>query len=70
MSFSEEFDSNWSVAYSFQVGGEQYGGTSTLKPIPGQNVTNLYPQGTSVRVSYDPLNPERSSIKRPSDDPR
>lgn len=45
------------VTYSFELGGESYGGATTIR-----SVDVSYSEGQQVRVAYDPLNPDRSRV--------
>jgi len=53
--------SEWCVTYYFRSGGQTYGGTSTVKPIPGVGLKQAYPEGKILTIRYDPLNPGKSS---------
>lgn len=57
--------STWSISYSFELNGQQYGGTSICKPLQDLNMTSIFPPGGQVTVSYDPLNPDKSMVKQP-----
>jgi Protein of unknown function (DUF3592) len=54
----EQADSRSIITYSFELGGETFGGTTTLK----QSGTDPYSEGQCVTVSYDPLNPDKSRV--------
>ena len=47
------------ITYSFELGGETFGGMTTLKT---GGYTNPYSEGQRVTVAYDPLNPEQSEV--------
>jgi hypothetical protein len=49
------------VAYDFEVDGSRYGGQRNLKVDPRLDVSQDRPEQMRVVVSYDPLNPGRSS---------
>jgi len=54
---SRESGSRWSVSYYFEFNGEQYGGTSKIRPLPGLAL-DAYSEGSRVVVRYDPWNPD------------
>ena len=54
-----QFDSSSVIIYSFELGGETFGRTITLK---GNETGQNYSEGQCVRVCYDPLNPDRSKL--------
>jgi len=47
------------ITYSFELRGESFGGTTTIK-----SVAERYSDGARVRIAYDPLNPDQSKILR------
>jgi hypothetical protein len=53
-------DSGYAVVYDFQYGDERVGGTARVKT--GESVGPDYSLGQSIRVRYDPLNPNVSKI--------
>jgi uncharacterized protein DUF3592 len=52
-----QFDSHPVVGYTFEFGGNMYGGTTALK---SNGHTHRYSEGQDVTVAYDPLNPDES----------
>jgi hypothetical protein len=51
------------ITYSFELGRDTFGGTSTL----ASNEVIPYSEGQRVTVAYDPLNPDQSKVlRRPS----
>ena len=54
-----QFDSNKVVSYTFELGDNIYGGTSTLK---SNEQTNQYSEGQDITVAYDPFNPDKSKV--------
>ena len=54
-----QFDSHPVVSYTFEFGGNTYGGTRALR---SNDHTNRYSEGQDVTVAYDPLNPDESKF--------
>ena len=47
--------SHSTITYSFELGGESFGGTATIK-----SGDERYSEGQRVTIAYDPLNPDQS----------
>jgi hypothetical protein len=54
---ASQTDSGVIVGYAFVFDGETYGGRTLLK-----NESDLFAEGQSVRIRFDPLNPENSKL--------
>lgn len=59
-SFQEQSASRWIVSYDFEVGGERYGGSDTVRAHNGGS-GSVPCKGTKVLIRFDPLNPDRCS---------
>jgi hypothetical protein len=68
-SVRQESAANLRVTYDFEVGGERYGGEDRMKADSRPDSSCSPREGTPISISYDPLNPGRSSRigKQPSD---
>jgi len=60
-SSEERSSSRWFVTYYFEFGGQTYGGTALIRPIPGMELEQAYPEGRNLTIRYDPMNPGKSS---------
>ena len=54
-------DRGETIVYSFDCGGETFGGT-TLRRRERDSELESYSPGQHLSISYDPLNPERSKV--------
>jgi hypothetical protein len=58
----EKSASRWAVSYDYEFDGKRWGGTATVKSIPGLAIKDAYPDGASIIVRFDPLNPKNSAV--------
>ena len=65
-SSEERSTRRWTIRYAFEFNGERYGGTSNVRPVAGVAVKDAYPDGASVVVRFDPLNPGNSVVVKRS----
>jgi hypothetical protein len=47
------------LSYSFEFGGNTYGGRAALK---SKGRSNRYSEGQAITVAYDPFNPDESKV--------